>query len=108
MTPQQIEQFNKLVESVKKLTDRLDMLEEDMQVFTEWKKAREIQQLTNPVDAASINSLGAAVSVGPGSIAKIQSIVVGSTPATISVPAAYIGTEILLINGALREIPYIG
>lgn len=80
---------------------------EQLQELWEWYQARKVQQLSLPVDDASRNALGAAVGVGPGSTATSQSVNISTTPMSISVPAAYAGTEILVINGVQREIPYI-
>lgn len=64
---------------------------------------RKVQQLALPVDDASRNALGAAISTGTGSSAKTQ--VIDTSGASAIVPAAYVQTFILVVNGVQYEVP---
>lgn len=84
------------------------MTPEQTQMLNElyqWMKERRVQQLSYPVDDASKNSIGAAVYVSPGSTLKTQSVAVSSTPTNITVPAAYVQTVVITLEGVQYEIP---
>lgn len=70
-----------------------------------WMKERKVQQLALPVDDASRAALGAVTGKGPGSTTKTQSVAVSSTPTNITVPAAYVQTVVVEIDGTQYEIP---
>lgn len=83
------------------ILSRLDALEQ-------WKADREHQQLVAPLDDVSRAVLHAATGLGFGSKLKTQSISVATTPpSNITVPAAYSGTLILVIEGAQYEVPFL-
>ena len=71
----------------------------------QWVQDRKVIQLTTPVDDISKANIGALVYVSPGSTTKTQSVAVSSTPSNISVPAAYIKTVVVTINGVQYELP---
>lgn len=86
------------------------MTPEQQRQFAEmyaWFKQRQVQQISFPVDEASRNALGVVTRSGPGSSTKTQSVLVSGTPSSITVPAAYAGTIILLADGVPFEIPYL-
>lgn len=73
-----------------------------------WMKSRMIQQISYPLDDASRNTLNVVQGAGSGSHALTQSVPVATTPpSSINVPAAYIGTVLITIEGVTYEIPYI-
>lgn len=82
-------------------TEERQMLKEVYQ----WVQDRKVIQLTTPVDDISKANLGALTYVSAGSTTKTQTVAVSSTPSNISVPAAYIKTVVVTINGVQYELP---
>lgn len=87
--------------------ERITQLENLVKELTDWKNKREIQQISYPLDEASKNIVGGLTYSSAGASSLTQTVNVPSTPTDISVPSAYSGTEIVVINGVLREIPYL-
>ncbi len=84
------------------------MTPDERQMLTDlyqWMKEKKIQQLSLPVDDASRAALGAVTGRGPGSTTKTQTVAVSSTPSNITVPAAYVKTVVVEIDGTQYEIP---
>lgn len=84
-----------------------ELLKKQVEELMEWKRQRESQQITIPLDLASRAVIGGAQDAGAGSAALTQSVDVTSTPSSIDVPSAYAGTRIINIDGVRYEIPYI-
>jgi ATP-dependent protease Clp ATPase subunit len=96
MTPVQLEQFNTMIRQVN-------------EVYT-WMQSRKVQQISYPLDDASrtaVSESNVIVPTGTGATTLTQSIGLSGNPQNINVPAAYVGTEKLTINGVTREFPYI-
>ncbi len=91
----------------KELEDRVKILESQMKEFLEWKKAKTIQQISNPLDVASRNLIGGAEDNGAGSSSLTQSVSISGDPESINVPAAYAGTRFIILDGVRYEIPYL-
>lgn len=74
-----------------------------------WMLERKHQQIAYPLDIASRNIIkGSLDDVGAGSTTKTQTYSVsGGAGGSITGPKAYIGTEIISVNGVSREFPYI-
>lgn len=87
------------------MNEELQQLKLQVQELLDWKKQKEEQQITYPLDVASKNALGAPYSEGAGSTTKTQSVNVTTTPTSITVPAAYVQTFILVVNGVRYEVP---
>lgn len=87
------------------MKELLEKLQEQVAGLLEWKRQRETQQLSYPVDLASKTALGVPTGVGPGSKTLTQTI--NTAGATASVPAAYAGTVIIEIEGTQYELPYL-
>lgn len=89
--------------------NELELLKAQVQELLEWKKQRETQQIAYPLDIASKTALGAPYGEGAGSTTKTQSVAVSVSgdPETVNVtvPAAYVQTFILVVNGVRYEIP---
>lgn len=73
----------------------------------EWMQQRKQQQLAFPVDDASRASLGVATGRGAGSTTKTQTLALTGNPQNINVPAAYVQTVVVEIEGSLYEFPSI-
>lgn len=89
------------------MTPEMQKMQAQIADLLQWKAARERQQISFPLDDASRNSLGVPTFVGAGSSDRTDTVGVAATPTSISVPAAYVGTIIISINGTQYEIPYI-
>lgn len=89
------------------MEERIVQLERQLAELTEWVSQRKTQQIAYPLDEASVNALRSPTYVGSGSTGLTRSINIGSTPTTITVPAAYAGSVIIRINGANYIIPYL-
>lgn len=72
-----------------------------------WYQARIVQQISNPLDDPSRNLLQVPTFIAAGSATLTQSVSVPSTPTNITVPAAFSGTVLLLLDGTQREVPYL-
>jgi hypothetical protein len=72
-----------------------------------WMQAKRKQQLTLPVDAASIAALGALTSHSFGSSDLTDTITIGAGGGSASVPKAYVGTLWVVKDGAEYEVPYL-
>lgn len=88
------------------MQDQINQLEGLVADLMEWKRQRETQQLSYPVDDASRNALGAAFKIGLGSTTKTQ-VYTDSHGDTLTGPKAYLGTVIFLADGTQYEIPYL-
>lgn len=89
------------------MEERIKQLENQIAELIEWKRQREIQQISAPLDEASKNNLQSPTLVGAGSSSTTQNKNLSGDPQTITVPAAYAGTIVLNINGVQYEIPYL-
>lgn len=76
---------------------------EQLKEMWEWYQARKVQQISYPLDDASKASLGVPTSEGPGSTTKTQ--VINTSGATATVPAAYVQTVLVRIDGTQYEFP---
>lgn len=72
-----------------------------------WMQERKVQQISYPADDASKNAMGAMVYVSPGNTTKTQTVAVSSTPSNILVPAAYVKTVVVTLDGVQYELPSI-
>lgn len=78
---------------------------QQLQEVYDWMKQRKVQQLAYPVDDASRDALRAVLGVGVGSTTKTQTIILTGNAQSISVPAAYVRTFLINIDGAYYEVP---
>lgn len=90
------------------------MTPQEKQMLSEiynWMKARQVQQLSYPVEDATLHALRERLPYlewyATGATAQTQSLNLTGNVQVIDVPAAYTGTEVVIINGNRREIPYI-
>ena len=86
--------------------NKLELLEKQVAELMAWKQQKENQQISLPLDVASRGVIGIEPK-GSGITALTQSVSVPTSPTSINVPKAYTGTELVRINGVVREIPYI-
>ena len=86
--------------------EELQQLKRDVESLKEWKRQRELVQLTHPVDDTSKNNIGAVIDEGTGTTALTQTYT-DSNNDTHTGPKAYADTEILRIGGKRMEIPVI-
>lgn len=89
------------------MEQRIRELEMMVAELMEWKRKRSVQQLSYPVDDASRNALGVATVTGRGAAALTQSVSVTTTPTSITVPAAYTDTILIVSEGNQYEIPIL-
>lgn len=89
------------------MEQEIQQLRKEVKELQEWKRSRERQQITFPLDIASKTALGAPYGEGSGSATLTQSISLTGNPQSISVPAAYNDTLILVVDGVKYEIPYL-
>lgn len=70
-------------------------------------EARKKQQITLPLDEASQNivSDGTVEGLGDGTAPLTQSVFIGSTPTSISVPAPFVKSVRMEVNGLTIEVP---
>lgn len=73
--------------------------------LTQRLNARDHQQLVAPVDDVTKAVIGAALGNGPGSSSLTQ--IIGTAGPTATVPAAYQGSRIILLDDSQYEVPYI-
>ena len=83
----------------------MDELQQQIDELKARLDARDIQQLKAPLDDVSKAVVGSPISNGAGSVPLTQTI--GTAGATATVPAAYSGTRVLIIDGAPYNIPYL-
>lgn len=79
-----------------------------LQEVYDWVQARKQQQIAYPLDEASEQTINEKSSIRPlqvGSASLTQSYTV--VTGAITGPKAYAGTEIIIINGRNREIPFL-
>lgn len=107
MTPQEKQQMDDLTTEVGSLTEQLSTMSDQLTGVLQYIEDRQEQQIVGPVDAASKASLGVITKVSDGSSAKTQTVSITLVPTSISVPAAYVGTLIMLADGGQYEVPYI-
>jgi len=69
--------------------------------------ARQRQQISAPLDEASLNALKAGVARALGSSTLTQSITIGAGGGSANVPAAYLGSLVVEFEGVRYEIPYL-
>lgn len=87
------------------MEQRLKQLERAVAELSAWKEEREKQQIKFPIDPASRVALGAPYGEGAGSTSLTQSVSVPSTPTSINVPAAYVQSVLVVIDGVRYEFP---
>lgn len=73
----------------------------------QWIQDRKTIQITTPLDDVSKANLGTMTYISPGSTTKTQSVAVSSTPTNITVPAAYVKTVVVTLDGVQYEFPSI-
>lgn len=94
------------------MNEELKQLQSQVNDLLAWKASRENQQISYPIDDASLNTIAERLDTGispkgNGSSTLTQSVNVPSTPTNITVPKGYVDTIILEIGGIGYEIPYI-
>lgn len=89
------------------MQEQITKLQQQVDELLEWKRARQRQQISYPIDQASQNTLGAAIGNGLGTHALTQNINLTGNPQTITPPAAYGGTIFLVISGETYEVPFL-
>lgn len=87
------------------MNDELEQLKQQVAELYAWMQQRKEHQIVSPLDDDSRAAIGAVSGTKPGS--KTLTQVVGTAGATATVPAAYAGSEIVIIRGKQREIPYL-
>lgn len=86
--------------------NEIELLKQQIAQLMEWKRQKELQQISFPLDDASRNNLGVIASGGEGSTTKTQTYT-DSAMDTHTGPKAYLGTIILKVGATNYEIPYI-
>lgn len=90
------------------MTPEIAQLQAQVAELLEWKRQRETQQLSFPVDDASRNALSVVTGNGLGSTALTQTYnVIGGGGGAITGPKAYTDTIILLVDGGQYEVPIV-
>lgn len=87
------------------MDERIKKLEQQVKDLLVYKAERIRQQISFPVDDASLRVLGSVANKGDGGATLTQTI--STSGATASVPAAFTGTKIFFVDGSLHEFPYI-
>jgi hypothetical protein len=86
--------------------NELDILKQQVSELLEWKRQKELQQISFPLDDTSKNILGVVVGEGNGATALTQ-VYTDSNTDTHTGPKAYVDTIILKVGAIRYEIPYI-
>lgn len=89
--------------------ERLKTIESAISELLEWKRAREQQQISYPLDEASKNAVFDLIKIlSPYDFgtASTQNISITSTPTSITVPAQPTGTIKVTIDGTVYELLY--
>lgn len=89
------------------MKEQLTRLEQQVKQLLDWMAAKKQQQISRPLDDASRNNIGALYASSGTSKSLTQSVDIDDTPSSIEVPTAYAGTVFVLIDGKVREIPYL-
>lgn len=93
------------------MEERLLKLEREIQAIRGEIARKKLQQIDYPIDDISLRTIEDRLTAltwrNAGTTLKTQDINLTGNAQTITVPAAYTGTEVVLINGTQREIPYI-
>jgi hypothetical protein len=86
----------------------MKLTDEQMNEMWDWYQARKAQQISYPLDEASVATLPVVKTKGTGSVTLTQEVAVATDPASsIDVPAAYGGTVLIEGEGVTYEVPYI-
>ena len=88
------------------MSEEIAKLQQQVQELLEWKKKKEEQQISYPLDIASRTALGAPYGEGAGSSSLTQSYsVVGGGGGTVTAPKAYASSFFIVVNGVRYEVP---
>lgn len=95
------------MDEIAKLQAQVAELTLNVNTLMQYMRAREIQQISFPLDDASRSTLRAFTRFGPGSTTPTRSQSIPSTPTSITVPVNPIGTVIIEAEGQQYEVPYL-
>lgn len=89
------------------MEQEIAQLKDQIAELMAWKEQKTKQQILFPLDDASRNTIGGVIPDGAGATTKTLDLNLTGNAETITVPALYTGTILLLIDGVRYEIPYI-
>lgn len=84
----------------------IQKLQEQVAELMEWRASKEQQQISYPLDDASKYGSKGLFKVANG-VKTLTQVVTDSRGDTVTVPAAYTGTKLVVIEGEQVEIPYL-
>lgn len=87
------------------MENRLKQLEDMMGEFLEWRKAKEIQQIDNPLDLASRGVIGfKPEGLGNSALTQVYGVS-GGAGGSVTAPKAYVRTVVVYIDNVRYELP---
>lgn len=106
-----MDKLMKFMERVQPMIEALETLQKvapDIMPLLDWYHAREIQQISFPIDEASKNVLNAVTPEGNGTSTLTQSYSVsGGGGGSITGPKAYVTSVFIRVDGRILEVPVI-